>query len=198
VGIDQVLATRHNLQDRLLNAVDSWYIESDVKLLPDLLAEVLRAQARCSFGSQHEPDLRGIVELVMGTTCCGAAHRLIGPLDLFGTGVSRVRIRARDPANADKKGLGHWELRTLTLRGLWRAANPNDTEPSAEALRTLHEELVQDDEERLLARPYIEWSPVRNAAETVLVRSFVEPELDVPLFVAVGGAHVLTRRPAPC
>jgi hypothetical protein len=112
--------------------------------------------------------------------------------------VSRVRIRARDPANADKKGVGHWELRTLTLRGLWRAANPNDTEPSAEALRTLHEELAQDDEERLLARPYIEWSPVRNAAETVLVRSFVEAELDVPLFVAVGGAHVLTRRPAPC
>ncbi|KAJ7653304.1 hypothetical protein DFH06DRAFT_1205271 [Mycena polygramma] len=193
--VDSILAARYDLKGQLLGAIEAWHSESDTKLLPDLLAEVLRDQTTRSLGSRHEPDLRGVVELVLGTTCCDAPQRLIGPLDLFSSsGVSRVGVRAV-VADADTKGIQHWELRTLTLHGLWRATNANDDEPSVDDLRTLHEELVKDDEEHLLARPYSVWSPALNTMETVLVRSFVEIELAEPLFLAVGGTRVLTRRP---
>jgi hypothetical protein len=157
----------------------------------ELLTEVLRDQTARSFGRSHEPDLRGIFELVLGNTVCGEPKCIIGPLELFSTtGVSRVKMR--DPTD-DTKKIRHWELRTLTLLGLWRATNANDAKPTAEALRKLHEELIQDDEEHLLARPYAVWSSTRNAMETVLVRSFVEAEPGTPMFLAVGGARVLMR-----
>ncbi|KAJ6475778.1 hypothetical protein C8R47DRAFT_668878 [Mycena vitilis] len=194
--VDSILAARHGLKRQLLCAIEAWHSGSDTTLLPNLLAEVLRDQTTRSFGSRHEPDLRGIVELVLGTTCCEAPQRLIGPMDLFSSsGVSRVGVRAV-ASDGDNKGIQHWELRTLTLHGLWRATNANDDEPSVDDLRTLHEELMQDDEEYLIARPYSVWSPALNTMETVLVRSFVETELDEPLFLAVGGARVLTRHPS--
>ncbi|KAJ7272693.1 hypothetical protein B0H12DRAFT_1091573 [Mycena haematopus] len=78
-------------------------------------------------------------------------------------------------------------LKTLTLRGMWRAANPNDGEPSIDALRTLHAKLMEESEESLAARPYC--SPHTGA--TALVGSFLQAEPGIPVLVAVGGAHVL-------
>jgi hypothetical protein len=51
---------------------------------------------------------------------------------------------------------------------MWQATNRNDDEPTAEALQTLHEELVRLDDEALLAQPYRVWSPTLDAMETVL------------------------------
>ncbi|KAJ7272712.1 hypothetical protein B0H12DRAFT_1091627 [Mycena haematopus] len=78
-------------------------------------------------------------------------------------------------------------LKTLTLRGMWRAANPNDGEPSIDALRTLHAQLREETEESLAARPYC--SP--ETGTTALVGSFLQAEPGVPVLVAVGGARVL-------
>jgi hypothetical protein len=87
-----------------------------------------------------------------------------------------------------------WELKTLTLLGMWQATNRNDDEPTVEALQTLHEELVRLDDETLLAQPYRVWSPTLNAMETVLVGSFLDPEPENPQFLAVGGARILMRQ----
>ncbi|KAJ7353521.1 hypothetical protein DFH08DRAFT_987991 [Mycena albidolilacea] len=103
--------------------------------------------------------------------------------DLF-DGVSRVRVR--DSAN-------EWELRTLSLRGLWRAANPNDDAPSVEALRTLREEVMIEEEDALLARLHRPPSPSLGTAETVPVRSFLDAGTGMA-FAAVGGGRILTRR----
>ncbi|KAJ7139048.1 hypothetical protein C8R44DRAFT_727160 [Mycena epipterygia] len=187
--IDGILAARHELKDRLCRAVD-WITGGDHNLFIQVLSDVLVDQTTRSMDGKHEPDLRGVFELVMGNTCCGETTQLIGPLELFSSpGVSHVRMR--DPAD---KQVRRWDLRTLTLFGMWQGANPNEDKPSVDALQKLHKELVGDDEEGLLARPYSEWSPTLNAMETVLVRSFVEAEPEIPLFLAVGGARVLARR----
>ncbi|KAJ6617566.1 hypothetical protein B0H10DRAFT_2218500 [Mycena sp. CBHHK59/15] len=52
----------------------------------NVLSEVLRGQAKRAFGRRHEPDLRGIFELVMGNTCCVDSKRLI---DGFGSSVQQ-------------------------------------------------------------------------------------------------------------
>ncbi|KAJ7176510.1 hypothetical protein C8R46DRAFT_1346547 [Mycena filopes] len=191
--VDQVIAVRHNLENRLSHAVQSWHTGENLKLLPELLSQVLQDQTNRSFDlhTEHEPDLRGIVELVMGNTCYTGnemiSPRLVGPTELFSTtGVSRVR------ASAKTSDLRHWELRTLTLRGLWYAANLNGGEPSVEILQEFHEKLMEEDDEALLARPYSSRSPGSEVIETVLVRSFVETKREDPLFLAVGGARVLT------
>ncbi|KAJ6507421.1 hypothetical protein C8R47DRAFT_1239438 [Mycena vitilis] len=182
--IDRVFGPRHDLKEKLYRV----WRRGDANVLPELLTEVLRGLAARSFGKAHEPDLRGVCELVMGNTLSSKRECIMGPLELFsGTGVSRVKMR--DPT--DLKKVCYWELRTLSLRGLWRARNPNDDEPTAEALQTLHEELTKDEEEQLLERPYAVWSPSLGAMEIVLVRSFLEP--DTPLFLAIGGARVLMR-----
>ncbi|KAJ6507407.1 hypothetical protein C8R47DRAFT_93192 [Mycena vitilis] len=184
--IDMILAARYDL------AEDSYQIwkKSNAKALVGLLTKVLRNLTPRSFGKIHEPDLRGVFELVLGNKLGGKPECIMGPLELYSTtGVSFVKMR--DPTAV--RQISHWELRTLTLRGLWRARNPNDDKPTSEALRTLHEELMKDEEEQLLERPYAVWSPSLGAMETVLVRSFIEAKPDTPLFLAVGGARVLIR-----
>lgn len=114
-----------------------------------------------------------------------SAAGLVGPIDFSSfDGVSRVRVRD----SADE-----WELWTLSLRGLWRAANPNDDAPSVEALRTLREEVMIEEEDALLARLYRPPSPSLGTAETVLVRSFLDAGTGMA-FAAVGGGRILTRR----
>jgi hypothetical protein len=154
------------------------------------LSNVLRDQVKSSYGKRFEPDLRGISELVMANVICPHSDRLVDGIEFFSPdGITRIRIK--DPLD---NVVRPWELRTLTLRGIWRGTNLNDDEPSLEDLQKLHEELMDDDEEHLLDRPYRIWSPSLQAMETVLVRSFLEPTPEVPLFLAVGGARVLARR----
>ncbi|KAJ6499524.1 hypothetical protein C8R47DRAFT_292300 [Mycena vitilis] len=184
--IDKIFSARYDLHEAFYQI----WKKGDADVLVELLTEVLRDLAPRYFGKTHEPDLRGVFELVLGNQLAGEPRCIMGPLELFSTtGVSRVKMR--DPT--DVKRLCHWELRTLTLNGLWRATNLNDDKPTAEALETLHKELLGDEEEQLLERPYAVWSPDHGAMETVLVRSFLQTEPDTPFFLAVGGARVLMR-----
>ncbi|KAJ7673045.1 hypothetical protein DFH06DRAFT_1174206 [Mycena polygramma] len=157
--IDKVFGPLHDLQEKLYRV----WRRGDANVLAELLTEVLHSLTARSFGKAHEPDLRGVFELVMGNTLSSKRECIMGPLELFSTtGVSRVKMR--NPT--DLKKVCYWELRTLTLRGLWRARNPNDDKPTAEALRTLHEELMKDGEEQLLERPYAVCSPSLGRTET--------------------------------
>ncbi|KAJ6507409.1 hypothetical protein C8R47DRAFT_93196 [Mycena vitilis] len=185
--IDEIFDASYNLRERLYRV----WRRGESQALVELLTEVLCSLTARFFGQVNEPDLRGVFELVMGNEISSERECIMGPLELFSTtGVSRVKMR--NPT--DLKKVCHWDLRTLTLRGLWRAKNLNDDKPTPEALGTLHEELMKDKEEQLLERPYAVWSPSLGAMETVLVRSFLETEPDTPLlFLAVGGARVLMR-----
>ncbi|KAJ7615045.1 hypothetical protein DFH06DRAFT_128634 [Mycena polygramma] len=184
--IDKIFSARYDLHEAFYQI----WKKGDADVLVELLTEVLRDLTPRYFGKTHEPDLRGVFELVLGNKLAGEPKCIMGPLELFSTtGVSRVKMR--DPT--DVKRLCYWELRTLTLSGLWRATNPNDDKPTPEALQTLYKELLEDEEEQLLERPYAVWSPNLGAMETVLVRSFLQTEPDTPFFLAVGGARVLMR-----
>ncbi|KAJ6617553.1 hypothetical protein B0H10DRAFT_2218491 [Mycena sp. CBHHK59/15] len=191
--IDRILADRHNLPVELFCSIRG-YSFGDPSPFIETLSEVLRDQVRRSLGKGCEPDLRGVFELVMGNTCCTKAirTRLVDGIELFSlNGITHVRLD--DPVD---NVVRVWELRTLTLLGMWQGANANarDDKPSRDALQKLHQELTDDDEESLLDRLYSTWSSTKNTMETVPVRSFIEPQPDSPLFLAVGGARILIRR----
>ncbi|KAJ7249445.1 hypothetical protein C8J57DRAFT_1356986 [Mycena rebaudengoi] len=188
--VDSILADRYDLYESLFRAFRRYTRAADPEPFLDVLSSVLRDQVTSSYGKRFEPDLRGVFELVVANAHFPYSDRLVDGIEFFSPdGVTQIRIK--DPLD---NVVRPWELRTLTLRGIWRGTNMNDDEPSLEDLQKLHEELMDDDEEHLLDRPYRIWSPSLQAMETVLVRSFLEPTPEVPLFLAVGGARVLARR----
>ncbi|KAJ6507162.1 hypothetical protein C8R47DRAFT_1238856 [Mycena vitilis] len=191
--VDTYFADRHELQWHFGTAWADFSDSEDPQLLPDLLTEVLRDLAQRSFGRKHEPNLRGVFELVMRNSDCSSLSHPSDPIILLPADVHRVQIPGFDP-----DVIVTMELGTLTLRGMWQATNLNDDEPTAEALETLHKELVELDEEALLARAYRVWSPERNAMETVLVGSFFDPKPKVSQLLAVGGARILLRKQRAC
>ncbi|KAJ6490268.1 hypothetical protein C8R47DRAFT_463486 [Mycena vitilis] len=190
--VDDLFAARHRLQWVFLNAWHDFSKLGRPRLFLDMLTGVLRDLAQRSFGKKHEPSLRGIFELVMRNSHCSNPSRPIHPIILLPADVHCVTIPAYERGVTVTV-----ELKTLTLRGMWRATNLNDDEAAAEALETLHKELVELDEEALLARPYRVWSHERNAMETVLVGSFFDPKPKVPQLLAVGGARILLRASQP-
>ncbi|KAJ7739051.1 hypothetical protein DFH07DRAFT_79810 [Mycena maculata] len=186
--IDDLVNERHELGNTCLTTLYNYDLEGDPNPFLELLSVVLCDQMQRSFGKTREPDLRGILELVIRNSHCAPDER---PIDfiLLPADVTCVPIAVYRP-----NVVQHWELKTLTLLGMWRATNLNDEEPTVEALQKLHEELTHDDDDQLLARPYRVWSPSLNAMETVTVGSFLDPEPENPQFVAVGGARVLRRQ----
>lgn len=180
-----MFVARHNLRAMIFTALDNCARNADPTLLMKVLSEVLCDQTLRSLGCRHEPNMRGVLELVLCNTPCRESNRSIDPIVLLPAD-ARVQIR-----NPDRDEVCEWELRTLTLLGMWQATNPNEEKPSVDALQKLHKELMEDEEEGLLARPYSAWSPTLSAMETVLVSSFVASEPEIPLFLAVGGARVL-------
>jgi len=188
--VDKLFSDRYKLGWTFLSAWHKFDVLDDHQPFLDLMSEVLCDQTRRSFGRKREAELCGIFELVMRNSCCAPYEHPIGPLILDPANVSRVEI----PAYASDE-VYVWELKTLTLRGMWLAANPNDAEPTVEDLEKLHDELAELEEDELLARSYAEWSTTLNAMETVLVGSFLDPEAKNPQFLAVGGARILMRQP---
>ncbi|KAJ7451815.1 hypothetical protein B0H11DRAFT_310181 [Mycena galericulata] len=187
--IDKFVSERYDLQNTFLTTLYNYDMEGDPEPFLELMSDVLCDQTQCSFGRTHEPSLRGILELVIRNSLVSSFARPIDPIILLPVDVTCVPIVGYLPEH-----LHLWELKTLTLRGMWQATNLNDDKPTVEALEKLHNELMQDDEEQLLARPYRVWSPNLNAMETVLVGSFLDPEPENPQFLAVGGARVLRRQ----
>lgn len=165
----------------------------DPQHLLELFSAVLRDQMRRAFftraASQPEPNMCGVFELVMRNTLCAHSTQAIDPVVGCLPPPSTYVVEIRNPRR--RKEVRRWALKTLTLCGIWRAANPNADEPSIDALRVLQEELIAESEERLLARPYCEL----KTGVTALVGSFLEGEPGIPLFVAVGAARVFMRKP---
>ncbi|KAJ7646841.1 hypothetical protein FB45DRAFT_182892 [Roridomyces roridus] len=196
--IDELVEERYrnvsagNEQINFLLAL-SQYDRHDHRPLMHALSQVLRDHAQPFLRNAKEPELSllGILELVMRNhhlIAC-TSSQLLEPILSDPTGGNHVRVYGYST-----KRIHHWEVKkALTLRGIWQAVNPNDTEPSVEALIQLHEELCQDAEEKVLARPYAVWSDSLQRMETRLVGSFFEPEGLHAQVIAVGGAQVLLK-----
>ncbi|KAJ7709639.1 hypothetical protein B0H17DRAFT_1324528 [Mycena rosella] len=187
--IDTHFANRHDLRYTFLTTWSDYSLGDDPKSFLDLLSQVLCDLGRASFGRKYEPNMRGVLELVMRNV-----HISDGPAMapiLFANG-PRLQIPGYRGYRGAKVHV--WELNTLTLMGMWQATSPNDDTPTIEALRKLHEELIHDDEEHLLARSCRVWSTDLGAMETRLVGSFLDPEPEDPQFLAVGAARVLLRQ----
>ncbi|KAJ7746910.1 hypothetical protein DFH07DRAFT_582874 [Mycena maculata] len=165
--VDKTFVDRHNLQSTLVNAYHVYAYDDDPTLFLAILSEVLCEQTRRSLGCNREPSLHGILELVLRNEPCTSCSRSIEPIALLPEDEPCIEIK--DP-QTDK--VRKWELRTLSLLGMWRAINANDNTPSVEELEKLHAELVKDDEEQLVQRPYRAWSEALNAMEHVLCASF--------------------------
>ncbi|KAJ7091914.1 hypothetical protein B0H15DRAFT_180402 [Mycena belliarum] len=157
-------------------------------LLATVLSRILQDLSQVSFGRRYEPTIHGFLELVLRSAVAWSDTK-VDPSIL--PAIKRIIKVPGFPINLEDV----WELSTLTLQGIWRAAYPNDGDtPTVEALRTLHKELVQDDEEQLLARPCAVWSSSLHAMEMRLVGDFFDAEPEYPQFLAVGGARVLLRQ----
>ncbi|KAJ7761080.1 hypothetical protein B0H16DRAFT_1884505 [Mycena metata] len=182
--LDTIFGDRHQLQWRFLNAWYDFSEQDDPHLLAELLSEVLRDLTQRTLKSQREPNLRGVLELVIQE-----GQRPAEPLILLPADVSLVRV----PAYKANEVLTV-ELTTLTLREMWHGAHPNDDEPTLEAFQDLHKELLDLDEEQLLTRPCSVWSPTLGAMNSRPVGSFLTANSPHRQILAVGGAHVLIRQ----
>ncbi|KAJ7091925.1 hypothetical protein B0H15DRAFT_929972 [Mycena belliarum] len=179
--VDVTFAERYDLRHKFL---DPWYtysIDDDPEPILDLLSRILRDLSRTSFGRKSEPNLHGILELMLRNRHTFAKKKMDPFLSL--DTATRVTIPGHSKVHT-------WELTTLTLQGMWRAANPNEDAPTVEALRILHEELVQEDEEQLLAMRYT----CLSTTDTRLVGDFFDTESEFSQVIAVGGARVLLRQ----
>ncbi|KAJ7742655.1 hypothetical protein DFH07DRAFT_979858 [Mycena maculata] len=191
--VNTVFTDRYTPQYELSAAFDDFAGNEEEKIAPDpqplsaLFSQILRDQTRRALDNNGmEPIMCGIFQLAMGNTSSAPGWE-IDPAILPGVVDARSVVEIRCPQLAEVR---RWALKTLTLRGMWRGANPNEEEPSADALRELHSKLIEEDEERLIERPY--YTP--ETGETALVGSYLDPEPDIPVFLAVGGARVLIRR----
>ncbi|KAJ7091912.1 hypothetical protein B0H15DRAFT_834534 [Mycena belliarum] len=188
-AVDTAFAAWHNLDLKLcFRTLSARFIMSgEPESFVGLFSQVLCDLGRASFGRKHEPTMHGVLELVMRnkhTTGLKMADPIIFPVP-----GNLVRVTGQ-LANVTHI----WEPKTLTLQGMWRAANPNEDTSTVEALRTLHEEILKDDEEELLARPCTLWSSSLQAMEMRLVGDCFDPQPEYPQFLAVGGARVLLRQ----
>jgi len=64
---------------------------------------------------------------------------------------------------------------------MWKAAQPNDDEPSIDALRKLHAELIEGDKESLVVRPYC----ALDTSATAFVGGFLQAEPGIPVLFCV-------------
>ncbi|KAJ7091922.1 hypothetical protein B0H15DRAFT_948116 [Mycena belliarum] len=170
-AVDSAFAAWHDLDLRLcFRTLSTRYIMSgEPESFVELFSQVLCDLGRASFGRRHEPTMHGVLELVMRnkhTTGIKMADPIIFPVP-----GNLVRVTGQ-LANVTHI----WEPKTLTLQGMWRAANPNEDTPTVEALRTLHEEILKDNEEELLARPCMVWSSSIQAMEMRLVGDCLDPQ----------------------
>ncbi|KAJ7091910.1 hypothetical protein B0H15DRAFT_179966 [Mycena belliarum] len=176
--VDGTFAERYNFRHAFFSPWHTYNIDDDPEPFMDLLSRVLRDLSQTSLGRKYEPNMHGVLELTLrnGKTL---TERGISPF-LSLNNATRVIIPSGGKVHT-------WDLTTLTLQGMWHAANPNEDAPTVEALRALHEELVQEGEEQLLARRYT----CLSTTETRLVGDFFDSESEFPQVIAVGGARVL-------
>ncbi|KAF7318854.1 AAA-ATPase-like domain-containing protein [Mycena chlorophos] len=194
--VDRIAQQRYNLSATVMLGW-SYLLEGIPKNLRTLVETILRKQFQRCLGNPHEPNLRGIFELAF------RANHALGhkqPLPLIASPYSQDTTMLEIPCWVYDDTFYSFNLITLTLRGLWRAENPNNdnVDPPKRDLETLYAKILEETEPELLARRYRVWSPKLNAMETRSVGSYVATQHpDYFQFVAVGGAHVLYRGPPP-
>ncbi|KAK7005942.1 AAA-ATPase-like domain-containing protein [Favolaschia claudopus] len=203
-SVDSIVSERYGLH----KFSNTWYICNLHKTLQpvvEAISTILQDLVQSSFGGKHEPNLPGALELLMGNYK-SSFHKSSPKILLPPPSSGRVQVpayprRAPYPRAPEFPTNTHiWELKTLTLRGMWLGANPNDIDddPTLQALEELYEDLLCLDEEELLRRPYnyTACSPADEggAMETVEVGSFLDDDPVVPQFLSVGG-RVLLRVP---
>ncbi|KAJ7206757.1 hypothetical protein GGX14DRAFT_396691 [Mycena pura] len=156
-----------------------------------LLSRVLSDEAqRClANGSRQEPDLRGVLELVMRNERT-MVQNASPPVILL---PDDAPVQVQDYSPSDK--LLTLDLKTVTLLGMWRGEHPNDDErmPTVQELQELHAGLRDLDDDAILERQYRVWSPTLRAMEIVRVGDLLESEPQHAQFLAVGGDRVLVR-----
>lgn len=173
---------------------------SNPALILSLLSDILRSRAVRTIGKVLEPNLPGIFELVFRNKYCIPDRLLDGPqIYCAQEDLSIARVRIRGPYPSDEMVVT-WELRTLSLLGMWRGKVELDGDtPSVAELSEFHQQLIHEDEVTLLSRPYRSWFTKSHTFETRLVREIVDEaaaaaKVDcTALVVAVGGAHVILR-----
>ncbi|KAJ7158660.1 hypothetical protein C8R46DRAFT_1195157 [Mycena filopes] len=181
--LNSILYKRYDLS----MSIFSTFVETShphIELCDGALRDFLRDQSKRTRGKAHEPELRGLVGLFLSQPRC--LDSLVGDIDLFDPyeRVDRIEVQHSDGT------VGAFRLQTLTLLGLWRGQNPNDPQPSSPVLEKFHQELIDDDVAHLLQRPYM---ACHDAAKIEPVQAFADRRPDVPLMLAVGGAHILMR-----
>ncbi|KAK7024138.1 AAA-ATPase-like domain-containing protein [Favolaschia claudopus] len=142
------------------------------------LDTVFRDLMRSSFGTKHETNFARGLRASHGNLRAGRdpAHLRRAPYPNAPEYSTDVHI---------------WELKTLPSAACCSVPNPNDDNPTPDALEKLYEDLLrseEEEEEALLRRTYRQWSEALNAMETV--------QVVVPQFLSVGGARILLRVPS--
>ncbi|KAJ7064764.1 hypothetical protein C8F01DRAFT_1128090 [Mycena amicta] len=154
---------------------------------------IFHDQMARAFGKSHEPNLRGVLELLLRNRRQNVPARPFISSPTFA-----------DSAIFEIPGWGPGqtlsiELLTVTLVGLWRGENPNEDErrPTKDELETLFNTVLGEEEAVLLTRQYRVWSETLNAMETVVVGSLVKSGPEPIQLIAIGGARILYRGPPP-
>ncbi|KAJ7091921.1 hypothetical protein B0H15DRAFT_973941 [Mycena belliarum] len=187
-AVDTDFTERYDLGTEFDAKLRGFSLSDNTTLLATVLSRILQDLSQASFGRRYEPTIHGVLELVLRSVVA-RSDKEVDPSILPAT--KRIIKVPGFPINLEDV----WELSTLSLLGIWRAAYPNEGDtPTVEALRALHEELVQDNEEELLARPCAVWSSSLQAMEMRLVGDFFDAKPEYPQFLAVGGARVLLRQ----
>ncbi|KAJ7512608.1 hypothetical protein B0H11DRAFT_1946479 [Mycena galericulata] len=177
--VDRVFADRHDWQ-----ALHAYNTDADPHLILGLFSAVLCNQTQLALGTNHaiEPSMRGIFELILRSRYSRQKiDPVILPSEVADDSVVEI-THCWDNAEPEQ-----WVLKTLTLRGMWRGASPNNDEPTIDDLRRLHAGLICEDEARLMERPYHD----AGTGLVALVGSYLKAEPNISVFLAVGGARVL-------
>ncbi|KAF7322440.1 AAA-ATPase-like domain-containing protein [Mycena chlorophos] len=158
------------------------------------ITDVLRDAMRLSRFSAPEPNLFGVLELVLRRHDV-LAHSIAPLLALQddSNDDGRICIPQGDPDEDDWSWL-FLDVQTLSLVELWhgRHANEDGRSPTPEELNEFFDELVGLDEAALL-KLACRASTADGISQLVSVESYFREDHDAPQLLAVGGARVLLR-----
>ncbi|KAJ7208033.1 hypothetical protein GGX14DRAFT_634935 [Mycena pura] len=180
---DAISSTIENIYHFSWAILEALPISDGFQPLLSLLSTMLRTQLGRNLAKESplEPCINGVFELVVRNAIC-VFHKEFPPLVL---GPPQALIVQQPPPGDDREPV-HWALKTVSLRALWTASNPNAPEPPLEALAEFHRMLIKEQEASIRARFY-----VASDGRVLRVEDDLHAQPGVNVLVAVGAAHVL-------
>ncbi|KAF7316379.1 AAA-ATPase-like domain-containing protein [Mycena indigotica] len=184
-AVDSVVDTFFSFSSKLRPAL--WVEDGFTRLLA-LSTQVLvdRTSRGLSRRSCLEPTMHGVLELLLRAPI--SWKDFYDPLIM----VPPSQLPYIDEKPSHNPEPRRWGPRTLTLRGLWRGSNPNNGNPTFEALAALHEELRVIDEVKIRRMLYLDEQGALSK-----VSDHLRDEPGVNILAAVGGARVLMPQMVP-